>query len=139
MENNRDDLIVIVAGYPALMQEFLDSNPGLCSRFSKTIYFPDYDADELTEIFKLFCKENSVKTSKAVLDNAHTYLESEVTLKTKNFGNARMVRNYFEQCMINQVNRLAQKEKVSDVMLCNLTQEDVPVKFVIDRMNFFKV
>jgi len=139
MEDNRDDMIVIVAGYPALMQEFLDSNPGLSSRFSKTVYFSDYDADELTEIFKKFCKENNLKTSKAVIDAVHKYMESEVAVKNKNFGNARMVRNYFEQCMLNQANRLAKKDKVSDAMLCNLTQEDIPIKFIIDKMSFFKL
>lgn len=139
MEDNRDDLIVIVAGYPALMQEFLNSNPGLSSRFSKTIYFPDYSAEELSKIFLRFCDENHVKTSKSVMEIVDKYLESEVAVKQKNFGNARMVRNYFEQCMINQANRLAAKGNFTDAMLCNLTKEDIPMKIIIDKMSLFKL
>ncbi len=133
MEDNRDDLIVIVAGYPELMNVFLQSNPGLSSRFSKTIYFPDYDAEELLEIFKKFCAENSVRTNKNVLEVVKKYFESEVAHKVRNFGNARMVRNYFEQVMINQANRLALKENISDAMLCRVTMDDIPMKFIIDN------
>ena len=133
MEDNRDDLVVIVAGYPELMKKFLDSNPGLSSRFPKTIHFPDYDAGELLEIFKKFCKENSIKCNKNVLDIVKKYFESEVEHKIKNFGNARMVRNYFEQVMINQANRLAVKESISDAMLCRIIAEDIPIKFIFEN------
>jgi len=139
MEDNRDDLIVIVAGYPELMKEFLNSNPGLGSRFPKTIHFPDYDADELTEIFERFCSENSIRKNAKVKEAVHKYCQVEASHKTKNFGNARMVRNLFEQVMINQANRLVGKENLTKTMLCNLAVEDVPTKFVIDNSKFFKV
>lgn len=139
MEDNRDDLVVIVAGYPSLMQEFLDSNPGLSSRFSKTIYFPDYSGEELTQIFQKFCKENNVKANKSVIEQVGSYFDAEVAHKKKNFGNARMVRNYFEQTLINQANRLVQKDNISDGMLCNITLDDIPKKIIIDKMSFFKL
>lgn len=139
MEDNRDDLIVIVAGYPSLMQEFLDSNPGLRSRFSKTIYFADYNAEELISIFKRFCNSNHVCASKKILDLVQKQFEDDTKYKNKNFGNARMVRNYFEQMLINQANRLVQKENITKHMLKNFAVEDVPVKFVIDKMNFYRV
>lgn len=139
MEDNRDDLIVIVAGYPALMQELLESNPGLSSRFTKTIHFADYNVTELTQIFGKFCCDNGARTSKKVMDIVRRYFEVEVAQKTKNFGNARMVRNYFEQVMMNQANRLALKDSISDAMLCNITIEDIPQKIVIDKRSLFKV
>lgn len=137
MEDSRDDLVVIVAGYPELMNKFLNSNPGLNSRFPKTIHFPDYNAEELLEIFKKFCKENSIKTNKNVLDIVKKYFESEVEHKVNNFGNARMVRNYFEQVMINQANRLATRENISDAMLCRITVDDVPLKFIFESKYMF--
>lgn len=139
MEDNRDDMIVIVAGYPDLMNEFMNSNPGLSSRFSKTIYFPDYTGEELTEIFRKFCKNNNVNANKNILEVVQRYLESEVAYKNKNFGNARMVRNYFEQVLINQANRLVKEGNITDTKLCNLVLEDIPAKIIIDKVNFFNV
>ncbi len=133
MEDNREDMVVIVAGYPALMQEFLESNPGLQSRFSKTIYFPDYNAGELTEIFRLFCDKNQIKLNDTIVDMVRHNFEAEIAMKQKNFGNARMVRNYFEQILMNQANRLAGKEMVSDWMICHLAKEDIPMKFFVDK------
>lgn len=133
MEDNRDDLMVIAAGYPELMKKFIDSNPGLASRFSKTIVFPDYGTEELVKIFVKFCDENSIKFSNGVMDRVRDYFDGEVKHKTKNFGNARMVRNFFEEVMINQANRLAQKEEITDNMLRRIVVDDIPQKIYIDK------
>ena len=136
MEDNREDIIVIVAGYPDLMQTFLDSNPGLKSRFSKTIYFPDYSADELTKIFKKFCKENSIKANSKVIDAVRGYFTKETAHKKKNYGNGRAVRNYFEETLVNQANRLMQKDNLTDNMICNISLEDLPKRVMINMMNY---
>ena len=136
MEDNRDDMVVIVAGYPDLMQMFLDSNPGLKSRFSKTIYFPDYSAHELMLIFKKFCIENSISFNGKLLFTAKNCFTNEIAHKKKNFGNARMVRNYFEETLINQANRLMKEDELTGDMLCNIALEDLPKRVMINKMNF---
>jgi len=136
MEDNRDDMVVIVAGYLDLMQTFLDSNPGLKSRFSKTIYFPDYSGDELTKIFQRFCKQNSIKANSKVVDAVRSHFTKEVSHKKRNNGNARAVRNYFEETLVNQANRLMQKDNLTDNMICNITLEDLPKRVIINKMNF---
>ena len=107
MEDMRDDFIVIVAGYTDLMEGFIDSNPGLKSRFSKYITFPDYTADELVKIFDSMCgKYNYVLT-----DEAHRKAEEKIrdmeAQKGENFANARDVRNFFEKMVTRQASRLA--------------------------------
>ena len=99
MEDNRDDIAVIAAGYPALMQEFLDSNPGFRSRFPFVIQFSDYSGTELTEIFKGFCRDNDIKPSRSIIRAVRNHFELEASKKVRNYGNARAVRNYFEQMM----------------------------------------
>lgn len=106
MEDNRDNLIVIVAGYSRPMESFLDSNPGLRSRFNKYIHFADYSEQELLDIFKLYCKEQDYQLSEE-LDPL--ILEKIRGLKEGNpeyFGNARAVRNYFEKVISKQANRI---------------------------------
>ena len=137
MEDSRDDLVVIVAGYPDLMQTFLDSNPGLKSRFSKTIYFPDYSAEDLTKIFKKLCKENSIKTNSKVIDAVRVYFTKETAHKKRNYGNGRAVRNYFEETLVNQANRLMKKANLTDNMICNITLEDLPKRVMINKINFY--
>ena len=133
MEDNREDLVVIAAGYPELMAKFLESNPGLSSRFSKTIHFPDYTAEELETIFCELCSQYNLKYSNQVLEMVRKYLKDEVDHKNRNFGNARMVRTYFESILANQANRLAGKVQLTDSMLCRITAEDIPQKFYIDK------
>ena len=124
MEDHRDDLIVIVAGYPALMDNFLNSNPGLESRFNKFIYFDDYDSEELYNIFMLMCDDASLVLDDAADDYLRQYLEKTYETRSKNFANGRFVRNFFEEVLTSQANRLAKKENLTDEELNTLTYED---------------
>lgn len=125
MEDHRDDLIVIVAGYPDLMDEFLQSNPGLKSRFNKFIHFADYTADELLQIFESFCQKSGYKPSEGCLYCAYAYFKSKALSQGKDFANARTVRNFFEKAITNQANRLASDPNITDDELCELLLDDV--------------
>lgn len=126
MEDHRDDFIVIAAGYPDEMEQFLESNPGLHSRFRTKILFEDYEPLELMEIFKSMCGKYalvpSMETEKHVLDFFHRRCEE----KNENFANARDVRNYVDSALSNQANRIASAEgDISDEMLTSLELADV--------------
>ena len=129
MEDDRDKLVVIIAGYPDEMKRFIDSNPGLQSRFTRYINFPDYTEQELFEIFKLYLTKNQY----TITDNAAQLLTDNlnyvVAHKTKNFGNARYVRNIFERAVEQQANRLSAKRSISDDELSVLTKEDIENAF----------
>jgi SpoVK/Ycf46/Vps4 family AAA+-type ATPase len=129
MEDHRDDLIVIVAGYPALMDKFLSSNPGLESRFNKFIYFDDYDDRQLYEIFMLMCDEASLKLDDMADTYLKEYFKKMYETRSKNFANGRSVRNFFEEVLTAQANRLAPKKEITDEELNTLTYED----FMIDE------
>ena len=124
MEDNRDDLIVIVAGYPALMDNFLNSNPGLESRFNKFIYFDDYDEEQLYEIFMLMCNQASLKLDEGAEQYLKEYFKKMYETRSKNFANGRSVRNFFEEVLTAQANRLAPKEDITDEELNTLTYDD---------------
>jgi AAA+ superfamily predicted ATPase len=124
MEDNRDDFIVIVAGYPELMDRFLHSNPGLESRFNKFIYFDDYNAEELFEMFKLMCSEANLSLDEPATEYAKQYFSKMYEHKSTNFANGRAVRNFFEEVITAQANRLAPKENITDEELNTLTYED---------------
>ena len=128
MEDNRDDFIVIVAGYPALMDRFLHSNPGLESRFNKFIYFDDYTAEELYDIFILLCDDANLKLDEPADDYVRKYFEKMYETKSTNFANGRAVRNFFEEVITAQANRLAPKEDITDEELNTLTYEDFLVE-----------
>lgn len=125
MEDYRDDLIVIVAGYPELMQEFIASNPGLHSRFNKTITFPDYSADELYEIFTYMSQEQDYHVSEAGSRCLRQYLQDMVKKKDENFGNARDIRNYLNQVIERQANRLIAAVSVDRQQLLTIEVEDL--------------
>lgn len=126
MEDNRDDLAVIVAGYPMLMQVFLESNPGFRSRFPFVLQFPDYSADELVKIFKSFCCENDITASDSVFRAVKEHFSKEKARKISNYGNARAVRNYFEQMIMNQANRVVKNDTLDREALCGFEMEDLP-------------
>ncbi|MCF0258797.1 MAG: AAA family ATPase [Erysipelotrichaceae bacterium] len=125
MENHRDDLAVIVAGYPELMEKFLSSNPGLKSRFNKFIEFPDYNPEELMEIFVSMAEKNGYTLDDKARETAKKLLEDKYYERDENFANGREVRNFFEKAMVRQANRLAVQEKITDEELAALTSEDL--------------
>ena len=104
MEDNRHRLVVIVAGYPRLMRRFLESNPGLRSRFSREIVFPDYSTGELTEIFGRFAGEHEYTLGDGADDALHTIFGNAE--RHEGFGNARFARTLFEQSLNAQALRL---------------------------------
>lgn len=128
MEDNRDKIVVIVAGYPEPMNKFLESNPGLRSRFYKNIFFEDYNAEELFTIFNGFCEKQDLKLNEDARTHLKTYLEKLSTNKKEDFANGREMRNLFELSLMNQVNRLVDNIKISDEDLMELRSEDLNIK-----------
>lgn len=124
MEDNRDDLVVIVAGYTDLMEDFIDSNPGLRSRFNKYIDFADYTAEEMLDIFRLNCKKSCYVLDEEAEEKVKEYF-SLVAEGAGDFGNARGVRNSFEKILTEQANRIAELESVSRDDLMRITSADV--------------
>ncbi len=124
MEDNRDDLVVIVAGYIDLMEDFIDSNPGLRSRFNKYLHFEDYSPEEMLGIFRLQC-EKSCYVLDAAAEGAIREYFAMVAEEAGEFGNARGVRNTFERILTEQANRIAAMATVSRDDLMNITKEDV--------------
>ena len=125
MEDHREDLIVIVAGYPALMERFLNSNPGLRSRFNQFIHFEDYSPDELTAIFEKLCQSNGYHLAKDAHHYAVKYFEKRWQARDETFANAREVRNFFERVTTYQANRVASAGQTSDQALSELLLRDL--------------
>ena len=129
MEDYRDRLVVIVAGYKDEMQRFINSNPGLQSRFNRYIDFPDYTGGELTDIFKMYMKKNQYAVSKETEAYLKTRFDYVVEHKDRNFGNARYARNVFEKSIQAQANRLASEKNLDKDKLTELTIEDLKEGF----------
>ncbi len=117
MEDHRDDLVVIVAGYTEPMEKFINSNPGLKSRFNKYIEFPDYTIDELEEIFYMNCTKYEYEVEEDTKKHIREMISVRKLTRTENFANAREVRNIFEEIVTNQARRIAGIE--------NPTAEDI--------------
>ena len=129
MEDHRDEFVVIVAGYTQLMKDFIESNPGLKSRFNKFFEFPDYTSDELQQIFELQCNKYQYKLTEeadAAIRKEIIRLEEE---KGENFANAREVRNLFEKIITNQAARVSGLEEVDEDMLSTITIDDLTDEF----------
>ncbi|UNT95920.1 AAA family ATPase [Allobaculum mucilyticum] len=117
MENHRDDLAVIVAGYPEPMKEFLSSNPGLKSRFNKYIEFPDYTPEELFAILESFARKNGYRLSKGAAAAARSQFEVLYANRDEDFANGRTVRNIFEKAVVAQANRLVKLDSLTNEQL----------------------
>lgn len=127
MEDNRNDLVVIVAGYCDLMKKFIESNPGLQSRFTHYIDFTDYNGAELYNIFNGMCKKNRYVMSGEAKTVATDYFNGLYEKRGTNFGNARDVRNLFEQTETRHGKRIvALGSLVSGEILTTITKEDLP-------------
>lgn len=125
MEDHRDDLVVIVAGYRGPMNIFLDSNPGLRSRFNRFVDFPDYPPDALLEILRRAVESGGYRLTDDALAAAQQKITAEYESRTQGFGNGRFVRNIFEQAISSQANRVCTIDKPSRDDLMTLTAADL--------------
>jgi len=125
MEDDRDRLVVILAGYTNEIKGFIDSNPGLQSRFNRYIQFDDYSAEQLIEILKSNLKKSRYKIKRDAYAWMQDYLQRKVMMKDERFGNARFVRNCFEKIVQNQADRLARQPSINNEELSIVTIEDV--------------
>ena len=127
LEDYRNDLVVIVAGYTNLMEEFFKSNPGLKSRFNTFISFSDYSLDELVQIFNYICKQNDYIAEEQAIEKVCDLLQTKLNEKDDHFSNGRLVRNLFDDITVNQSKRLAKLTgHIAKESLMLITKEDVP-------------
>lgn len=127
LEDYRDDLVVIVAGYTEPMNQFFESNPGLKSRFNTFIEFEDYSAEELYYILLSICKANDYKIAEPAEQIIREYLTMIVTEKSDNFANGRMVRNLYDDLVMNHARRVVQLENPQFEDLSTVIAEDFSV------------
>ena len=145
MEDERDDLVVIVAGYTEPMTYFINSNPGLKSRFNRFIDFEDYTGEQLLQIYQKMAREAGYETTEDALEYAEEFFEEKALNKGEqttigfnaslqkkqpvvegaNFSNARMVRNFLEAAVMNQADRLYDEHPLTDEELCTIEYDDV--------------
>ena len=123
MEDHRDDLAIVAAGYTAEMADFIDTNPGLKSRFTRTILFPDYTDDELVQIFVNLGEKHGYSCSDDALTMVRHRIGAEP--RTRGFGNARFVRNLFETAVAHQAMRLAPLDDPSNEQLGTFIADDI--------------
>jgi SpoVK/Ycf46/Vps4 family AAA+-type ATPase len=129
MEDYRDRLVVIVAGYTDEMETFIESNPGLKSRFNRYFYFNDYTPKELLAIFERMAGKSHFKLTPEAREKLLKIFNQLYDNRDKNFGNARMVRNLFEKSIEKQANRLAVLSSLTDEVLTTLVPEDIPSNY----------
>lgn len=125
MEDHRDELVVVVAGYTELMHKFIDSNPGLSSRFSKYFEFKDYSSDELIAIFQRFCRGNGYTIDEGALETLQSHFQTLYERRDERFGNARTARNIFEKSINAQADRIANMTSFSNHDLEAITVDDI--------------
>ena len=123
MEDHRDDLALIAAGYPEEMTDFIEANPGLRSRFTRTVHFPDYTDDELVKIFCTMGDRHRYTPTAAAVAELRTILAAQA--RDRGFGNARFVRNLFERAVSRQATRLVAVTSPTDEQLTTLEADDL--------------
>jgi len=128
MEDHRDDFIVVVAGYTAEMNSFLSSNPGLRSRFNKYLLFDDYEPQQLSQIFELFCIKAGFQLSQSASDKVENFFMQAYMSRDKTFGNGRLARNIFEITINNQANRIISLPNIDEKTLSLIECDDIPSK-----------
>jgi len=126
MEDSRENLVIIVAGYEDEMNHFIDSNPGLKSRFNRYFYFNDYSPEQLTEIFSSIAKKSGFVFKETALARVKELFTLLYNNKNKQFGNARLARNIFEKTFENHANRTAALAPITREILTTLEAEDIP-------------
>ncbi|MBF2027113.1 MAG: AAA family ATPase [Oscillatoriales cyanobacterium C42_A2020_001] len=126
MEDYRKRLVVIAAGYTDEMVRFVESNPGLKSRFNRYFYFNDYTPDELVAIFNKMSQDSHFQPTEEANQKLKTLLTRLYEQRDRTFGNARLVRNLFEKTIERQANRLAVINTLTDEILTTLLPEDIP-------------
>ena len=124
LEDYRDDLVVIVAGYTEPMKLFFESNPGLKSRFNTFIEFDDYSSEELIDILNLMCKKNFYKLDKELMDKVKYFFDEELSRKDENFANGRLVRNIYDDLVMRHAKRVVEYVDPTDDDLVTLRIED---------------
>jgi len=125
MEDNRDKLVVIMAGYTKEMKGLLNLNPGMESRVKFTVEFSDYNSDDLIEIFNGLCKKESYNLCDEAREKLKSIFEMEYQNKDKNFGNGRMVRKYFENIKMKQASRVIKEDIREREEILRITLEDI--------------
>ncbi len=126
MEDQRDDLVVVVAGYPDEMQGFIQTNPGLQSRFNRYFEFDHFTAEALLDIFRLFAKKADFKLTQDAEEKLMEILDRIYEKRHRSFGNARTIRNLFEKIIERQANRIVSITPITEEILITLTEEDIP-------------
>lgn len=129
MEDKKGKFAVIVAGYPNEMEKFVNSNPGLKSRFGRTLNFTDYSHSELLQIFELFCTNEGYRVSDTARQRLADYLVSNAPIGEKGFGNGRYVRNIFEDILLKQSERTSHHDIKNADDLQEITVADIDKVF----------
>lgn len=128
IEDDRDKLIVILAGYTNEMKTFIDTNPGFKSRFNRFIEFADYTPTEMEAIYKLSCKKLDYTLTTEAEQRLSEVLETAYNSRDKSFGNGRFVRNTFEKTLEKQANRIAGTSTITKEILTTIIADDIPEK-----------
>lgn len=127
LEDYRDDLVVIVAGYTEPMDKFFESNPGLKSRFNTFVGFPDYSPTELEKILISMCEKNDYVLDEKVRKAIYNYLEEKVSNRDENFANGRLARNLYDDLVMNHARRVVNIENATKEDLSVIIEEDFTV------------